>query len=232
MRLRVLTWNLTHARAAPAAGRSQLDELTAALRGWDWDVALLQEVPARWPQALGAALGAEQRSVPIARGGSLARRRALAIRVPGVPDLISSHGDGASAILARSDRIVADAALRLRRRPERRWVHGVGLAVGAWVANVHTSAHDTEAARHDLRAAADAARGWARETGGPLVLGGDLELRSSAAEGLREVAASGRDHVLVGEGVEAVAAAEVLEQGTLSDHAPLAVALEVTVWGT
>ena len=52
MRLRVLTWNLMHGRARPSAGRDLRPEFTAALAGWEWDVALLQEVPPWWPEPL------------------------------------------------------------------------------------------------------------------------------------------------------------------------------------
>ena len=51
MQLRVLTWNLMHGRSVPPAGRDLRAEFTAALAGWEWDVALLQEVPPWWPPA-------------------------------------------------------------------------------------------------------------------------------------------------------------------------------------
>ena len=58
--MRVLTWNLLHGRAVPPAGRDLFDEFADALAGWEWDVALLQEVPPWWPAELrGARLGAE-----------------------------------------------------------------------------------------------------------------------------------------------------------------------------
>ena len=46
--MRILTWNLYHGRAQPPAGRDLLAEFSAMLAGWDWDVALLQEVPPWW----------------------------------------------------------------------------------------------------------------------------------------------------------------------------------------
>ena len=52
----VLTWNLFHGRAVPPAGRDLLGDFAAALAGWDWDVALLQEVPPWWPPELGRAV--------------------------------------------------------------------------------------------------------------------------------------------------------------------------------
>ena len=56
--MRVLTWNLFHGRAVPPAGRDLAREFAAALAAWEWDVALLQEVPPWWPPALGRACGA------------------------------------------------------------------------------------------------------------------------------------------------------------------------------
>src|SRR4029077_8766977 len=98
MRLRVLTWNLMHGRSQPGARRDLLPEFTTALAGWDWDVALLQEVPPWWPPALAEALGAEYGSVRTPGTALLPFRRAVAVRWP---DLIRSNGGGANAILAR-----------------------------------------------------------------------------------------------------------------------------------
>jgi len=67
MQLRVLTWNLMHGRSQPPAGRELLDDFAAALAGWEWDVALLQEVPPWWPETLGRALDAEYRLVLTSR---------------------------------------------------------------------------------------------------------------------------------------------------------------------
>ncbi len=50
--MRVLTWNLMHGRAVPPAGRELFDEFALALAGWEWEVALLQEVPPWWPARL------------------------------------------------------------------------------------------------------------------------------------------------------------------------------------
>src|SRR4029077_4338695 len=127
MRLRVLTWNLMHGRSQPGARRDLLPEFTTALAEWDWDVALLQEVPPWWPPELAARLDAEYRSVRTSRNGLLPLRRAVAVRWP---DLIRSNGGGANAILARQDRIVSHRCLRLRRLPERRWMQAVRLAAG------------------------------------------------------------------------------------------------------
>ena len=57
-RVLALTWNLYHGRSPKPVGRSLANEFAAALAGWEWDVALLQEVPPWWPPHLAAAAGA------------------------------------------------------------------------------------------------------------------------------------------------------------------------------
>ena len=74
--MRVLTWNLFHGRAQPPAGRDLQREFAAALAGWDWDVALLQEVPPWWAPALAEACDAEQRTALTSRNALPALRRA------------------------------------------------------------------------------------------------------------------------------------------------------------
>src|SRR4051794_38320870 len=172
MRLRTLTWNLFHGRSCPGAGRELRSEFAAALASWEWDVAMLQEVPPWWPPILAAELGAEQRMVLTSRNALLPLRRAVAVRRP---DLIKSNGGGSNAILARRDRIVDHRARRLCRWPERRVMHAVHLACGLWIANLHASAGSEPAAGRDARLAAPTALQW---TGAePLVLGGDFNLR-------------------------------------------------------
>jgi endonuclease/exonuclease/phosphatase family metal-dependent hydrolase len=220
--VRVLTWNLFHGRSLPPAGRSLLAEFAELIAAWEWDVALLQEVPPWWPATLAHAAGAEQRTALTSRNALLALRRALAERRP---DLIKSNGGGANAILARADRIVEHRSVRLCWLPERRFAHGVQLAYGMWLVNLHATAHDTEHARRDVSIAAREALRWS--CGLPLVFGGDLNLRRPEVEGLRSVADSDVDHVLIGERLRVVGQARTLERGTLSDHLPLAVTLDV-----
>jgi endonuclease/exonuclease/phosphatase family metal-dependent hydrolase len=223
MQLRVLTWNLMHGRSVGDPDRVVRDlqaEFAGALAGWEWDVALLQEVPPWWPQMLAERLEAEYRMVLTSRNQLLRLRRAIAIRWP---DAIKSNGGGSNAILARRDRIVAQRALRLCRTPERRWVHGVELASGVWVANLHATAHDTAAAWRDGRTAAAAATAWA--AGSPLVLGGDFNLREPGFDGLTRVGSRDVDHLFVA-GMQAVGAPEVLERGSLSDHPPLRITVD------
>lgn len=227
MHLRVLTWNLKHGRSVPPSGRELLDEFGAALEGWEWDVALLQEVPPWWTAALAARLSAEHRQALTSRNALPRLRRALARRWP---EAMKSQGGGANAILARRDRIVAHQVQPLTWTPEPRVAHGVSLGCGVWVVNLHATAHDTPAAQRDGATAATAALRWAQ--GDPLVLGGDFNLRAPqwpefAAAGGHDV-----DHVFIAGAVEAPRGAEVLDRGTLSDHAPVAVDLRLTAGET
>ena len=124
----VLTWNLLHGRAVPRAGRDLFDEFAAALGGWNWDLALLQEVPPWWPAALARdGWTPISGSVLTSRNALLALRRAVAIRWP---DVIKSNGGGANAILVRGERIVEHRAQRLCSLPERRWMHAARLGDG------------------------------------------------------------------------------------------------------
>jgi endonuclease/exonuclease/phosphatase family metal-dependent hydrolase len=234
--VRVLTWNLFHGRADPPAGRPLLHEFAAALAGWEWDVALLQEVPPLWPPLLARACGAEHRTARTSRNALLPLRRAVASRRP---DLLKSNGGGANAILVRPPlRITAHGVRRLRVLPERRLVHAVrvvGADVGApWVGNVHGQKGEWDGGPGlvrplaDLRTAVDAVASWSAADGGcPVLLGGDLNLpREAVADGLPDgwerIAGSGPDH-LAGRGLAAAADSSRPLRGSLSDHAALAV---------
>jgi endonuclease/exonuclease/phosphatase family metal-dependent hydrolase len=197
------------------------------LAGWAWDVALLQEVPPWWPEPLARVAGAEQRRALTSRNLGLPLRRVLAERAP---DLMRSNGGGANAVLARGT-ITEHATLRLRTWPERRVAQLVRLRSGAAIVNYHASARvplaEQELARL-WRAALDFAGG------GPLVLGGDLNLRDPrAAAGAAHVAERDVDHLFALR-LRADGAAQRLERevslgdGTvaLSDHIPLAVRLQ------
>ncbi len=219
MPLRVLTWNLLHGRADPPAGRYLLDEFTAALAGWKWDAALLQEVPPWWPPLLAERLGADHRLVLTSRNAALPLRRAIATRWP---DLIKSNGGGCNAILVRGDSIDVDRTLSLRRLPERRRLLGVRLAGGTWLGTLHASVRDDAGARREAAAAAQAMLLWA--AGAPVVLGGDFNVRSLDLDGFEHAGGYDVDHVFV-HGLAASGPAEVLDRGTLSDHAPVAVTL-------
>ncbi len=206
--LRVLTWNLKHGRAVPSAGRNLFDEFAGALAGWEWDVALLQEVPPWWP----ARLAEEHALVLTSRNAGLGLRRAAAERWP---DVIKSNGGGCNATLTRHGRrIVARRAACLRLLPERRWLLGVRLDNGLWIGNLHASGRGVAEVARSARVLRD----WAGD--GPIVLGGDFNLSRFELPGFVFAGGHDVDHVLL-RGVTAVAPGDVLERGHLSDHAPV-----------
>ncbi len=215
MSVRVLTWNLLHGRAVPGAGRDLFEEYASAIGAWEWDVALLQEVPPWWPARLAARLGADQRLVLTSRNALLPLRRAVAVRWP---DLIKSNGGGANAILLRGRRIVEHRTRRLSWLPERRWMHAVRLEDGLWAGNLHTAA-DAEQGRR----AAETLLEWA--PGAQAILGGDFNVRDRELPGFVWAGGSGPDHVFVTGGLEPGGETTVLERGVLSDHAPLLVSV-------
>jgi endonuclease/exonuclease/phosphatase family metal-dependent hydrolase len=217
--VRVLTWNLFHGRSLPNSGRQLLTEFGDALAGWRWDVALLQEVPPWWPAQLAARCGAIERHALTSRNAFLPIRKFIAIRWP---DVIKSNGGGANAILVRNSGITAHAVRRLVSRPERRVAHGVRLDDASWVVNLHATVHDADQAHADAALAAACALRWGG--GAPVVLGGDLNVRKLELEGFTAFARHDVDWIL-GHGWKRVGKPEVLDRGTLSDHAPVSVEL-------
>lgn len=214
--MRVLTWNLKHGRSVPSAGRELFAEFAAALAGWEWDVALLQEVPPWWPEPLGEQLEAQHRLVLTSRNAGLALRRAAAIRWP---DAIKSNGGGSNAILVRGLTVIEHRARRLSLLPERRWVHAVRVAAPGelWIANLHTGGQLAQA-----QLAAATVRVWGGR--GPAVLGGDFNLSGFSLEGFEPAGGHSVDLVF-GRGLWASAETEVLDRGPLSDHAPVLVTM-------
>jgi endonuclease/exonuclease/phosphatase family metal-dependent hydrolase len=220
----VLTWNLYHGRTTlkgsdPLRVGDHLAEFAEALAGWEWDVALLQEVPPWWPPQLARAAGAQERTALTSRNLGLPARRWLAERWP---DVVKSNGGGGNAILVRGEAITEHRQHRLRWWPERRVVHGVRLAGGAWVGNVHAQVHSEERAQADVGVSCEYLRGWA--AGAPFVLGGDLNVRRPIAPGVTYAGGHGVDHVLAS-ALEPVGEARVPGRGALSDHAPVIVEL-------
>jgi endonuclease/exonuclease/phosphatase family metal-dependent hydrolase len=223
----VLTWNLFHGRAVPGAGRDLQADFARALAGWEWDVALLQEVPPWWPPALARACDADQTTALTSRNALPVLRRAIATRWP---DVIKSNGGGANAILVRGGPIAAQRRVLLRRWPERRVCHGVQLDDGTWCANLHAQVHSQARADRDIERAAAATLAWSQAGGGPgsssklALLGGDFNVRAAAAPGFEWLGGRGVDHVL-GHGLRSAGPAETLDHGELSDHAPVRVAV-------
>ena len=224
----ILTWNLFHGRSLPPARQSLLPQFAASLAGWQWDVALLQEVPPWWPAQLARASAAEHRSALTSRNSLLALRRAVARRDP---ELAKSNGGGCNAILSRMP-IAEHAALRLRKWPERRVAQLARLDDGTCLANFHASTR-VPLAEDELRRLWKRAVAWA--DGQPLILGGDLNLRSPRAPdaAIAHVAARDVDHVFA-IGLAPAGTAEVLDRRVsvrgvaveLSDHPPLRASLQ------
>ena len=109
--MRVLTWNLFHGRSLPASQQELSQHFAAALASWEWDAALLQEVPPWWPASLALAAGAQQRTALTSRNSALALRRALAQRWP---ELAKSNGGGANAVLARAEQRVDELTAQMQ----------------------------------------------------------------------------------------------------------------------
>jgi endonuclease/exonuclease/phosphatase family metal-dependent hydrolase len=227
--LRILTWNLFHGRSVPAAGQPLAGEFAGLLAGWDWDVALLQEVPPWWPGLLAAAANADQRMALTSRNAGLALRRALAGRWP---DALKANGGGCNAILARQP-IVEHSSVRLRVWPERRVAQLGRLADGVSVVNFHGSAR-AELAQAELERLWELALAWA--AGAPLLLGGDLNLRGPLApqSDIVRLASRDVDH-LFARGARTASDGEQLDRHValggrsleLSDHVPLAAEVEL-----
>jgi endonuclease/exonuclease/phosphatase family metal-dependent hydrolase len=215
----VLTWNLFHGRSVPDAPREQLAEFADRLAAWEWDVALLQEVPPWWPPALGRASRATARTALTSRNWFMPVARWAAQRRP---DVIKSWGGGANAILVRGAAVTEHRMRTLRAWPERRVVHGVRLEHAWWVCNLHAQAHSEARAQADVALAATTASAWS--VGAPVVLGGDLNTRAPIAAGFAHAAGDGVDHVLA-RGLHVAGPARTLPHGRLSDHAPVLASL-------
>jgi endonuclease/exonuclease/phosphatase family metal-dependent hydrolase len=217
--MRVLSWNLFHGRSDPPAGRDLYEEFAVTIAGWDWDVALLQEVPPWWPAPLGHRAHASARMRLTSRNWLGPLRRALAIRWP---DLMKSEGGGCNAILVRHQSVLEHHAMMLSGRPERRYVHAVLLVDGTWIANLHASKRETGRTEEDVRRADAALHAWSRSEPRAL-LGGDFNIGEpqELIPRLAKLGGGGLDYVL-GRGFERVAA-ERLDAGPLSDHAPILV---------
>jgi endonuclease/exonuclease/phosphatase family metal-dependent hydrolase len=209
----VLTWNLFHGRAQPRAGAPLAAQFAGALAGWEWDVAMLQEVPPWWPEPLARAAGARARWAPTSRKQFGPLTTAIARRDP---DLMKAWGGGCNAVLVRGE-IRDHRTAELTKLPERRVAHGVQLGDGSWVVNLHATTEPKARTRADCALALGAALEWA--AGAPLVFGGDFNLDHPAWPPVTHVAGHHVDHLHVS-GRDA-AGSELLDNGVLSDHRPL-----------
>ena len=211
--MRVLSWNVYHGRSVPPAGRSLRAEFGAALSGWDWDVALLQEVPPWWVGPLARASGARARRAWTSRNVLPPVQAWLAERLP---DLMKSWGGGCNALLVRELEIAEHRHHAVRAWPERRVVHAVRLArrdLGGQPARLGPRAGGGRrgrgpglGARAGRRRAARARRGSQHS---------DAELDGFVR------AAAGRIDFVYARGLELAGRGEVLDAGALSDHRPI-----------
>jgi endonuclease/exonuclease/phosphatase family metal-dependent hydrolase len=217
--MHVLTWNLFHGRAVPEVKHTLLPEFTDMIAAWRWDVALLQEVPPWWPPLLAHAAGAEQRTVLTSRNALLPLRRAVAQRRP---DLAKANGGGANAILVRGAHSIAEhRTRRLRFRPERRFLHAVRLADGAWVGNIHASANPKPLARADMAESGATLARWAGAAAA--LLGGDANVADPEVPGFADAGGHGIDRFFVRGGLTVATPPQTLPRAGLSDHAPVLV---------
>jgi endonuclease/exonuclease/phosphatase family metal-dependent hydrolase len=196
--LKALTWNLFHGRDFPPdpalftwrsrilgssernethlqVNRELLAEFQSLLVEAAWDVAILQECPPRWVEALVDATGAVAQAAPTARNWIPFLQRFCARRNP---DLLGSWEGGCNLTLVRGDAaasgIVEERTLVVRERlPERRVMAWLRLGSGICVANLHATTGAGGASEDVIRAASQAAR-WSP---GPLLFGGDLNVR-------------------------------------------------------
>ena len=198
--MRALSWNLFHGRDHPPdpalltwrskllgsternathaqVNRPLLEEFAGLLSAWDWNVALLQEVPPHWLVPVARRCGASGASALTSRNSLAFLRTALAHRNP---DLIASNEGGSNMLLVRAPGQILDVdRVTLATRPERRRMllarvepaPGRRLAVGC----VHLSVPATGRGRAEVVQAAEHAVAFA--AGDPLILGGDLNLR-------------------------------------------------------
>ena len=213
--MRVLTWNLYHGRSVPPSGRDLFEDFAAHIAGWDWDVALLQEVPPWWPRPLAERSRASMRMCITGRTLVLPLQRFVADRLP---DLMKSWGGGSNAILVRRARIVDHREERLRRLPERRWMHALQLDDGTWIGNLHAQTQPRPQPEEDIARASVALNRWAGDAP-RVLLGGDFNIGDPAPVGLERIGGGGVDF-LYARGVTRVSG-EKLDAGSLSDHAPL-----------
>jgi endonuclease/exonuclease/phosphatase family metal-dependent hydrolase len=215
----VLSWNLYHGRAVPPAHRNLYAAFAASLAAWEWDVALLQECPPWWPAKLAVDCGAHEHHVLTSRNALLPLRRFIAERWP---DLIKSNGGGCNAILIRGEDAGRDHRFAvLRKRPERRVVHGVRVG-DTWVCNLHAQVWSEEQAQADAAAAAAHAFAWAGDA--PVILGGDFNTPAPHPSGLTDLGGYKVDRVLA-RGWTAASPAKTEDHGHLSDHAPIVIDL-------
>ena len=144
----------------------------------------MQEAPPRWLATLAGATRSSAASALTARNFLPWIRGRIA---EWSPDLIASNEGGSNQLLVRAPaRIIEVRRLTLTRRPERRRMLFARVTMPGGrelaVANVHASSGDPVAAARDVELGADRAVEWSG--GGPLLFGGDLNVRPGHDAGL------------------------------------------------
>jgi endonuclease/exonuclease/phosphatase family metal-dependent hydrolase len=212
-----LTWNLFHGRdRAPdptlhtvrsrllrtpkrndthiQVNRDLLPEFTRVLLSADWDVALLQECPPRWADALAEAAGGDHHMALTSRN-SFPRLRARLADFN--PDLIGSNEGGSNLILLRRGtplgRITERRELVLHEGPpERRVMAFARTSSGLCVANLHATVRNPAKSGEEALNAATTSTSWAGDD--PLLFGGDFNASPARAPDLFQRLAD--EHVL------------------------------------
>jgi endonuclease/exonuclease/phosphatase family metal-dependent hydrolase len=147
------------------------------IRGIDWDVALFQEFPPSWKRRMAAACSAEAHRAFSGRNwfqpltSLIGRWR---------PDLLGAWEGGSNTTLVRpgAGPIADRRRVVLTRRPESRVMALTRMESGLCVANLHVSTN-RPSAELELLEAAEHATAFAGS--GPLIFGGDFNVRSKAS---------------------------------------------------
>jgi endonuclease/exonuclease/phosphatase family metal-dependent hydrolase len=157
--------------------RVLLNEFANWIARSPWRVAMLQEAPPRWFEAVARQAEAHGAIALTSRNFGAPVRRWIADLNP---DLIASNEGGSNQLLLRPPGLIHDVRREtLTILPERRVMLFARLDLGdgrqLCAANLHASAGLPRAASAEVERVAELAVEWAGED--PLVFGGDLNLR-------------------------------------------------------
>ncbi len=149
------------------------DEFASIIAGASWDVAFFQEFPPSWKRKMAEACGADAHRALSGRNwlqpltSIIGRRR---------PDLLGAWEGGSNTTLVRPEAgpITERKPIILTRCPELRVMALTRLESGISLANFHVSTKPSSA-EAELITAAERALDFAE--GGPLVFGGDFNVR-------------------------------------------------------
>jgi endonuclease/exonuclease/phosphatase family metal-dependent hydrolase len=197
-----MTWNVFHGRDWPPEPELQVrahkgnfrrgprlgeryeqtnwdlvDRFADLIRGIEWDVALFQEFPPSWKKRMAEACGAEAHR---AFSGRNWFQPVTSLIGRWHPDLLGAWEGGSNTTLVRpgAGPIVERQRVVLTRKPETRVMTLTRMESGLCVANLHVSTKPTSAELELLDAAE---RATALAGSGPLVFGGDFNVRHEAS---------------------------------------------------